>query len=76
MTDPRDLIQRLADELEGEIEHKVGWGEPDYADELINEARAYLAQPEPEPTFTPEEVKMIAAPWSYLQSQQELEGGQ
>ena len=24
-----------------------------------------------EPTFTPEEVEMIAAPWSYLQSQQE-----
>jgi hypothetical protein len=29
-----------------------------------------------EPTFTPEEVEMIQAPWSYLQSQQELEGGQ
>ena len=28
-----------------------------------------------EPTFTPEEVEMIQAPWSYLQSQQELEGG-
>ena len=28
-----------------------------------------------EPTFTPEEIEMIAAPWSYLQSQEELEGG-
>ena len=28
-----------------------------------------------EPTFTPEEIEMIQAPWSYLQSQQELEGG-
>ena len=28
-----------------------------------------------EPTFTPEEIEMIQAPWSYLQSQQKLEGG-
>ena len=26
-----------------------------------------------EPTFTPDEIEMIAAPWSYLQSQEELE---
>ena len=26
-----------------------------------------------EPTFTPEEIEMIQAPWSYLQSQQEIE---
>lgn len=25
-----------------------------------------------EPTFTPEEIEMIQAPWSYLQSQQEI----
>lgn len=29
-----------------------------------------------EPTFTSEEIEMIEAPWSLLQSQQELEGGQ
>jgi hypothetical protein len=29
-----------------------------------------------EPTFTPDEIEMIAAPWSYLQSQEELEGAE
>ena len=28
------------------------------------------------PAFTPEKIEMIQAPWSYVQSQQELEGWQ
>jgi len=55
MTDPRDLIKRLADDLEGITEELVI---PEYAHTekertdaslaLVAEARAYLAQPEPE----------------------------
>lgn len=45
MTDPRDLIQRLADAL---AEWQLGGAPPeDTADaDLINEARAYLAAPD------------------------------
>jgi hypothetical protein len=55
MTNPRDLIKRLADDLEGITEELVI---PEYAHTekertdaslaLVAEARAYLAQPEPE----------------------------
>ena len=51
MTDTtRDLIQRLADALEGHIDHVPAYKE-EVAEEqadLIDQARAYLAQPEPE----------------------------
>jgi len=57
-TDPRDLIKRLADDLERITEELVI---PEYAHTekertdaslaLIDEARAYLAQPEPEGTI-------------------------
>lgn len=60
MTDPRDLIQRLATVVSVLAEEYSGYSE------LAQEARTYLAQPKPEPTFTPEEVEMIAAPWSLL----------
>ena len=52
MTTERDLIQRLVDELQGWIDHL-----PSELDEqaLIDEARAYLAQPEPE-GLTDEEI--------------------
>jgi hypothetical protein len=43
MTDPRDLIQRLADELEKLDDHYSA-----QLFDLLDEARAYLAQPEPE----------------------------
>ena len=43
MTNPRDLIRRLADELESATS---GIGDGWY-DDLLIEARAYLAQPEP-----------------------------
>jgi len=59
MTDPRDLIRRLADEFEcwivnAEVE------DIERAHNLVNEARAYLAQPEPEGP-TDEELLAIAA---------------
>ena len=51
MTDPHDLIRRLADEFEcwivnAEVE------DIERAHNLVNEARAYLDQPEPEATIT------------------------
>lgn len=48
---------------------------PDHPDDWLFDIAAELEGGN-EPTFTPEEVEMIQAPWSYLQSQQELEGGQ
>ena len=62
MTDStRDLIQRLADALEGHIEHvpahKEGVAE-EQAD-LIDQARAYLAQPEPEYPSDKELLKLM-----------------
>ena len=45
MTNTRDLIQRLADELQGWIDNLPSEFD---AQALINEARAFLAQPEPE----------------------------
>ena len=68
MTDPRDLIQRLADSLAENCSDYIV--NPQFYPEVA-EARAYLAaHPEPAAdgsTFTPEEAEMIAAPWSYLQ---------
>jgi hypothetical protein len=65
MTDPRDLIKRLANDLEGITEELVI---PEYAHTqkertdaslaLADEARAYLAQPEPEEP-TDEEIMRL-----------------
>ena len=49
MTDPRDLIQRLADDLELWLEHCGPPSLPQEEDEsflLLREARAYLAAPD------------------------------
>jgi hypothetical protein len=48
MTDPRDLIQRMADEFECWIVH-AEVEDIERAHKLVDEARAYLAQPEPTP---------------------------
>jgi hypothetical protein len=50
MTDPRDLIKRLAEELDTWLmAHHHGGVPPEiqHATTLVVEARAYLAQPEP-----------------------------
>lgn len=47
MTNPRDLIQRLADDFDYWLKHRSLFDSD--ADDLIAEARAYLAQPEPSP---------------------------
>jgi hypothetical protein len=47
MTNPRDLIKRLADEFECWIVH-AEVEDIERAHKLVDEARAYLAQPEPE----------------------------
>ena len=50
MTDPRDLIKRLAEELDTWLmAHHYGGVPPEiqHAATLVAEARAYLAQPEP-----------------------------
>lgn len=62
----RDLIQRLADAL---AEWQLGGAPPeDTADaDLINEARAYLAQPEPEvPTVENLQAQIHALRADYL----------
>ena len=51
MTDPRDLIQRLADALDM-YSLSEGYDEP----AVLAEARAYLAQPEPAEGPTDEEL--------------------
>jgi len=51
MTDPRDLIKRLAEELDTWLmAHHYGGVPPEiqHAATLVAEARAYLSQPEPE----------------------------
>ena len=62
MTDTtRDLIQRLADALEGHIDYVLAYKE-EMAEEqadLIDQARAILSQPEPE-GLTDEELEDIA----------------
>jgi hypothetical protein len=50
MTNPRDLIKRLADEFECWIVH-AEVEDIERAHKLVDEARAYLAQPEPEGTI-------------------------
>ena len=53
VTDPRDLIQRLADALAAH--HQLPGRVP-----LITEARAYLAQPEPAAGPTRRQIMMLA----------------
>jgi len=48
MPNPRDLIQRMADEFECWIVH-AEVEDIERAHKLVDEARAYLAQPEPVP---------------------------
>jgi hypothetical protein len=49
-TNPRDLIQRMAEEFEGWIVHAEA-EDIERAHNLVDEARAYLNQPKPkEPT--------------------------
>lgn len=50
MTDanPRDLIKRLADGLDGALDYTVSSDTHQSLKRLVAEARAYLAQPEPE----------------------------
>jgi hypothetical protein len=67
MTEPLNLIQRLADALKEEC----NWIDNPKHDELIAEALVYLERSEPGPTFTPEEEEMIAAPWSLLSPEPE-----
>lgn len=65
-TNPRHLIQRLADDLEGIVEELVipeySYTEKERTDAslvLVAEARAYLAQPEPEEP-TDEEILALS----------------
>ena len=58
MTDPRDLIKRLADELDHYRQLLMDDKRETHA--LATEARAYLSQPEPEGP-TDEELLQIAA---------------
>lgn len=44
----------------------------DHPDDWLDDIATELEGAD-EPTFTPEEIEMIQAPWSYLQSQQEIE---
>ena len=55
MTNPCDLIQRLADELQGYIDY-APYGPIDEEQALVDEARAYLATPEPAARPTDEEI--------------------
>jgi hypothetical protein len=59
MTDPRDLIKRLADELDHYRQLLMGDGRETHA--LANEARAYLDQPEP--TLTVQDCKDMSKHW-------------
>jgi hypothetical protein len=78
MTDSRDLIQRLAKEMDTWLmAHHYGGVPPEiqHATTLVAEARAYLAQPEPERP-TDEEMdrhkdskpydQAVSDCWSYL----------
>ena len=55
MTDPHNLIQRLADAL-----HQQTCLYDGYENSLVSEARAYLAQPEPAAGPTDEELDALA----------------
>jgi hypothetical protein len=57
-TNSRDLIRRLVDEFEGWIVH-AEIEDIERAHDLIDEARAYLAQPEPEEP-TDEEILALS----------------
>jgi hypothetical protein len=48
-TNPRDLIQRLADGLDGALDYTVSGDTRQGLKSLVAEARAYLDQPEPVP---------------------------
>lgn len=62
MTDPRDLIQRLADVLD---EHARDCGDQEQARSLASEARAYLATPEPAAGPTDEDLAQYCHEWFY-----------
>ena len=60
MTNPyRALIQRLADELQEYINY-APTGPCDEEQELVDEARALLAQPEPQPPIAAEVGELVA----------------
>lgn len=59
MTDFRALCSEIVEKID------YTWGDiPEDVLDLMQRARIAVAQAEPE--FTPEEVEMIQAPWSYL----------
>ena len=65
MADRSVDFKLLCAELLSELEDRFTISEP-ADDPLIQRARAALAAEPQEPTFTPEEVELHQAPWSYL----------
>jgi hypothetical protein len=66
-TNPRDLIQRLADELDAETGYTIHSTGDRVTHSDVVEARAYLAQPEPQRPTDEELIDLfVENDWNYI----------